>query len=566
MAILGIDLGTTNSLAAVWQDGKPVLIPNAFGEYLTPSVVGVDDNGSVIVGKVAKERLVSHPDKTLASFKRYMPYDRQLMLGERPVTPAVLSSFVLRRLKEDAEQFLGEPIEEAVISVPAYFDDNGRNATKLAGELAGLRVERIVNEPSAAALYENYQEPEEKTLLVFDFGGGTLDISVVDIFHPIIEIISVAGDNQLGGDDFNRVIAQYFCHVNGLRFDALTGEQQAIILKQSELCKIALTTNPKAAMLANINGRAYSMVLDNRTLFAIAGELFKRIEAPIVRAVRDAKITLDEIDEVLLVGGSSQMPVVRSFLEELLSFDVTLSPSANSAIAKGTAVAAAIKARTPEIKNMILTDLCPFSLGIRLFNNAEEENGLFYPMIERNTTLPASREHRFFTVADGQEEIAVKIAQGEKYYFDKNLYLGELTLEVPPGPAGQESVLVRFTYDINGIIQVDVTVESTGLTKSKMIINPSIRLDEEGLRKKLEELSHIKVHPREQETNRLLLARADALFEEATGTMREDVMDKKQLFEHTLATQDARLIRNAQQQFDRYLTQLEGYFSNPFGF
>ena len=566
MAILGIDLGTTNSLAAVWQDGKPVLIPNAFGEYLTPSVVGVDDNGSVIVGKVAKERLVSHPDKTLASFKRYMPYDRQLMLGDRPVTPAVLSSFVLRRLKEDAEQFLGEPIEEAVISVPAYFDDNGRNATKLAGELAGLRVERIVNEPSAAALYENYQEPEEKTLLVFDFGGGTLVFSVVDIFHPIIEIISVAGDNQLGGDDFNRVIAQYFCHVNGLRFDALTGEQQAIILKQSELCKIALTTNPKAAMLANINGRAYSMVLDNRTLFAIAGELFKRIEAPIVRAVRDAKITLDEIDEVLLVGGSSQMPVVRSFLEELLSFDVTLSPSANSAIAKGTAVAAAIKARTPEIKNMILTDLCPFSLGIRLFNNAEEENGLFYPMIERNTTLPASREHRFFTVADGQEEIAVKIAQGEKYYFDKNLYLGELTLEVPPGPAGQESVLVRFTYDINGIIQVDVTVESTGLTKSKMIINPSIRLDEEGLRKKLEELSHIKVHPREQETNRLLLARADALFEEATGTMREDVMDKKQLFEHTLATQDARLIRNAQQQFDRYLTQLEGYFSNPFGF
>ena len=249
MATVGIDLGTTNSLVSVWQDDKCTLIPNNLGEYLTPSVVGIDENGEMLVGRTAKERLISHPENTVASFKRFMGTEKTFMLGNRRFTAADLSSMVLRQLKEDAEKYLGEPVEEAVISVPAYFNDFQRNATKMAGELAGLTVERLVNEPSAAALaYRFGKTKEDQTFLVFDFGGGTLDISIVDAFDSVIEIVAVAGDNHLGGDDVNRAIAEKFLSVNRIDEGKITNEERASLIRESEKLKRTLTDAPEGEM------------------------------------------------------------------------------------------------------------------------------------------------------------------------------------------------------------------------------------------------------------------------------------------------------------------------------
>ncbi|MBQ0136318.1 MAG: Hsp70 family protein, partial [Oscillospiraceae bacterium] len=319
MAIIGIDLGTTNSLVAAFRNGKSELIPNSFGEFLTPSCVGLDDDGEkILVGKIAKDRLISHPNLTVSSFKRFMGTDKKIIVGERVFTAPELSSFVIRQLKDDAEAYLGEPVDEAVISVPAYFDDNGRNATKMAGELAGLRVERIINEPSAASLAYRKDADEDATFLVCDLGGGTFDVSVVDAFDNIIEITSVAGDNHLGGDDWNIAIAQYFCDENNLKVDELSNETKAIILKQAEMCKIALNTSEPVIMSVSIGEDTYMASLTNKKLVEISAGLFKRIEQPIRHALYDASMTVKDIDYVVMVGGSSKMHTVSKYIEQLV--------------------------------------------------------------------------------------------------------------------------------------------------------------------------------------------------------------------------------------------------------
>ena len=289
MATVGIDLGTTNSLVSVWQDDKCTLIPNNLGEYLTPSVVGIDENGEMLVGRTAKERLISHPESTVASFKRFMGTEKTFMLGNRRFTAADLSSMVLRQLKEDAEKYLGEPVEEAVISVPAYFNDFQRNATKMAGELAGLTVERLVNEPSAAALaYRFGKTKEDQTFLVFDFGGGTLDISIVDAFDSVIEIVAVAGDNHLGGDDVNRAIAEKFLSVNRIDEGKITNEERASLIRESEKLKRTLTDAPEGEMEVVIGGQIYQMKLDAKGLLEVSAKLLEGIGIPLKRAMNDS--------------------------------------------------------------------------------------------------------------------------------------------------------------------------------------------------------------------------------------------------------------------------------------
>lgn len=562
--IIGIDLGTTNSLAAVWKDGKSVLIPNSFGEFLTPSVVGVDDEGNILVGKIAKERLITHPDKTVSSFKSFMGSRKDLKLGDRQYSPEELSSFVLRKLKEDAEVFLGESVDEAVISVPAYFNDNGRNATKLAGELAGLKVERIINEPSAAALAYGISNESEDTYLVFDFGGGTLDISIVDIFDSVVEIVSVAGDNHLGGDDFNLAIANYFCTENGLDYELLPNEIKAILIKQAEQCKITLSTQEKAAVMLNLNNKDYSLILDNNKLLSATANLFERIKKPILKALSDASLYSDDISDIILVGGSSHMLLVRKFLESLFDRDVNVSVSPDTAVAVGVGVAVGIKERNEDIKDVVLTDICPFTLGVNIHNENDPDNCFFSPLIERNTTLPASYEDVLCTACDNQREIVVKIAQGEKMYFNNNLYLGEVSMNVPPRPAGKEKILVRLTYDINGILQIDVKSMSSGKSKSKTIINNS-RLSEKEIEKKIKELEKIKVHPREFEENKFLVARAERLYEEARGDMRDFILRRIQYFNSVVDAQDKRKIRIEGENFSRFLDSVENNLNNPFG-
>lgn len=563
MAIIGIDLGTTNSLASVWRNGRCELIPNSFGEFLTPSVVGFDDEDNVIIGKIAKQRLVSHPDLTAASFKCFMGTKQEISLGKKVFTPPELSSFILRQLKEDAELYLGEPVEEAVISVPAYFDDNGRSATKLAGELAAIKVERIINEPSAAALAYKQGTDDEDMFLIFDFGGGTLDISIVDIFDSVIEIIAVAGDNHLGGDDFNRAIAEYFCKENQLNYSALPSEVKAIVLKQAELCKIALSTQPEAAMVLNYNNHVYTLALDNQKLLTVTADLFERIEKPIVKALHDASVSANEISEVILIGGSSHMLLVQKYLENLFDTQINVTISPDTAVALGVGIASGIKVRNEEIKDMVLTDICPFSLGISTTNKDDFSAPFFTPIIERNTTLPASIVKRFYTSHDDQRTISIGIAQGEKMYFKQNLFLDEIELSVTPAPEGERSVDVRFSYDINGILQVDVTNNETGKIISKTIVNNN-RLSENEVKSKLEQLEKLKIHPRDLDKNKLLIARAESLYEESIGDLREIIRLQLERFNNALSIQDTRKIRKTTESFSRFLDSIENGGYNPF--
>lgn len=558
MAVIGIDLGTTNSLASVWKDGKCQLIPNSFGEYLTPSVVGIDENGDIIVGKIAKERLVSHPNSTCASFKRFMGTDMQLKIGDKKFTAQELSSFVLRQLKDDAERFLGEPVTEALVSVPAYFDDNGRNATKISGELASLFVERIVNEPSAAALAYRQQYDEDKIFLIFDFGGGTLDISVVDIFENIIEIVAVAGDNHLGGDDFNMAIANYFCKQNDLDYKELSDDVKAIIIRQAEMCKIALNESDTTAMAVVIDEKTYSMTLDTKKLVELCGVLFKKIEIPILKALHDAEIGLNEIDEVILVGGSSRMMVVQKYLKHLLKCKIKNSVSPDEIVAIGVGVAAGIKSRNEDIKDVLLTDICPFTLGTGVVNDLMPGNNLFSPIIERNSTLPISNAQIYETSCDYQRQILMEIYQGESMYCNENILLGDVKLNVPKRLKGEEKIELRYTYDINGILEVEAEVLSTKEVKSKLIVNKNLNMSEEELKKRLDELQSLKISPAENDDNRYILARAERLYKENFGEVRSAIGRYIFDFSQVLVSQNGTKIRRYRNFLERYFDVLEG--------
>lgn len=562
MPIIGIDLGTTNSLAAVWMDDKCVLIPNTLGDYLTPSAVSIDEDGAVLVGRTARDRLVSHPDRTAASFKRLMGSDTKLTLAGKTFTPVELSAFVLRRLKEDAEAFLGAPVTEAVISVPAHFDDNARSATKAAGELAGFRVERIINEPSAAALAYHKGSDEDMTFLVVDFGGGTLDVSVVDAFSNIIETIAVAGDNHLGGDDFNQAIVSYFCKENDLILSDLPRETSASLLRQAEQCKIALSSAEPVMMIAEIAGQQHTLLLNNQKLVNISTPLLRRIEVPIARALRDCQSTVSEIDEIVLVGGSCQMPLVQQYLHHMLGKPPLHEFDTDTTVALGAGIAAGIKERRSALRDTLLTDICPFTLGVNVINHEDPSNDLFSPILERNTSLPASRMSTYFTTHNNQTKVSIGIYQGEGIYCRDNLKLGEIEINVPRTARGTQGVDVRLTYDINGILQIEVTCQSTGQKNQTLILNPQFRLNEEELQAHLAALEQYKLLPREEEENKVLLARAARLYSESTGMLREQIHEQISYFNLLLREAIEPKLRRYRKELAQFLDQIDDHLGS----
>ena len=351
MAIIGIDLGTTNSLATVYTEGGVKLIRNALGKALTPSVVGVDDDGNVIVGDVAKERLVTHPDLTAAEFKRTMGTGREYSLGDKKFSSQQLSSIVLRKIVSDAKEFLGEEIEEAVISVPAYFNDKMRVATKQAAELAGIKCERLINEPSAAALaYLHNHEWKDGTYMVVDFGGGTLDVSIIDSFDSVMEIIAVAGNNQLGGKDFNEAIYRHFCETNNLSESDLSSEERAIIYRMAETTKIALSTNPMAVMSVVLNDQKYSLALDSNELIRISHDVFEKIHEPIRKVLKDSRLRPGDLEAIVLVGGSCKMPTVISYIEKVTGIKPCTDIDPDTAIGFGAGIYSGIKSKNADLK------------------------------------------------------------------------------------------------------------------------------------------------------------------------------------------------------------------------
>lgn len=557
MPIIGIDLGTTNSLAAVWRNGKSELIPNANGDYLTPSVVSVDTDGTILTGQAAKDRLVSHPEATASCFKRYMGTPKTFHLGKRSFTPEELSALILRRLREDAECYLGEEITEAVISVPAYFAEAQRAATKRAGALAGLVVERLVNEPSAAALSGHIGEGDtDKVSLVFDLGGGTLDVSLVERFENVVSVTAVSGDNQLGGSDFDQLIARGFCEETGISFDELSQQRQEILIRQAEQCKKALTTQEPVIMAIDDGALSASLLLTNEWLIRKCSTLFRRMIAPIRTVFRDAELSIDELDELVMVGGSSHMPSVRRYITQSLGQRPAHDSRPDTSIALGAAICAGMKARIPDIKELVLTDVCPFTLGIARYNESDSARDLMSPIIERNSVLPSSKEGTYYTVADGQSAIDVHIYQGENVYCEDNTLLGSLSISVPPAPRGHQSVCVRFTYDINGLLEVDV-VNKNG--ESAHLVLQNKEMTEQQVQQRLKELSALKLHPRDQEVPRMLIARAERLYAMTNGSLRTDVERMLEWYQSKLNTQENIQVGKASRRIELFLDRVESY-------
>lgn len=523
--IVGIDLGTTNSLIAYFTEEGPKIIPNRLGKNLTPSVVSVDKEGNVYVGETARERMSLYPDSVAMAFKRSMGTERIYDLSGHRFKPEELSSMVLRSLKEDAESFLGEEITEAVISVPAYFDDKRRKATKRAGELAGLKVERMISEPTAAAVaYGLYDKTKDTRFLVFDLGGGTFDVSVLELYHNILEVRAVAGDNYLGGEDFTEVMAKLFLHKSGLQMQKLSEKDQVRLYRQAEKAKCAISDGEKVTMTFLYGEETREEQITAKEYEEACEELLMKIREPVKKSLADAGLKLSDIDEVLLIGGATRLSIVRDFLIRLFRKfpDTKLNP--DETVALGAAVQAAMKERREEVKEVILTDVCSFTLGTEVVVEFEEgkfEDGRFCPIIERNTVIPASHTERLYTARDNQDRVRVRVLQGESRFARNNLYLGELEIQVPPAPKGQESVDVTYTYDINSLLEVEVKVVSTGETRKMIIKGQDNQMTDEEIARRMEELSYLKIHPRDQEENRLVLLRAERMYEETLGDRRK---------------------------------------------
>lgn len=549
--IVGIDLGTTNSLIAYFSEEGPRIIPNRLGKNLTPSVVSVDQEGNVYVGETARERMSLFPDSVAQTFKRSMGTERDYVLSGRHFRPEELSSMVLRALKEDAEAYLGEEVTEAVISVPAYFDDKRRKATRRAGELAGLKVDRMISEPTAAAVaYGLYDKTRDTRFLVFDLGGGTFDVSILELYHNILEVRAVAGDNYLGGEDFTEVMAKLFLQKRRLQLQNLNEKEQVRLYRQAEKAKRAINDQSEVAMSFLYQEETLEEVITAKEYGEACEELLMKIREPVKKSLADAGLKLGDIDEVLLIGGATRLSIVRDFLIRLFRKfpDTRLNP--DETVALGAAVQAAMKERREEVREVILTDVCSFTLGTEVVVEYEEgrfENGRFCPIIERNTVIPASHTERLYTVRDNQDKVRVRVLQGESRFARNNLFLGELTVEIPRAPKGQESIDVTYTYDINSLLEVEVTVNSTG-EKQKMIIKgQENQMTDEEVKKRMEELAYLKIQPRDYEENRLVLLRAERMYEESLGDRRKRLDHYITAFEGALEKGDHDEIMDARE-------------------
>jgi molecular chaperone HscC len=565
--IVGIDLGTTNSLVAVWRDGKATIIPNALGRPLTPSCVGLMDDGTLSIGEAAKERLQTHPDKTASLFKRYMGTNRQIRLGPKSYRPEELSSFVLRVLKADAEAFLGETITEAIITVPAYFSDAQRKATRIAGELAGLRVDRLLNEPTAAALAYGLQNNDESKFLVFDLGGGTFDVSILELFEGVMEVRASAGDNFLGGEDFVTLLMDTFIARTGFAKKAgldskqLPPEIQQRLRAIAERVKCALTDQPSATMQMEVKGETYTLELSQEEFQNLSEPLLDRLRQPVERALRDARIMPSALNNIVLAGGATRMPMVRRMVSRMFGRFPVVDLNPDELIALGAAVQAGLKMRDATLEEVVMTDVSPYTMGMEVSRSQgpnQIASGFYLPVIERNCVVPVSKVTRVNTMADNQKMVNLRVFQGECPMVSDNVFLGELHIPVPPRRAGEVELDIRFTYDVNGLLEAEAIVVETGAKHSLVIEeNPGVMTSDE-IKERLHLLDAIKIHPRDQTENRAVMARAERLYQQLLGGSRDRIGEAIATFQFVLNQQDADPIREARIQMKHLLDQMEG--------
>lgn len=551
--LLGIDLGTTNSLIAVWQDGQARLIANALGEVLTPSVVSVDDDGSILVGQAARARLTTHPQRTAAAFKRFMGSDKRYALGEHRFTPEELSALVLGSLKQDAEAYLGCPVSEAVISVPAYFSDEQRKRTVFAAELAGLKVQRLINEPTAAAMAYGLHEQKFERTLVFDLGGGTFDVTVLEYALPLIEVHASTGDNYLGGEDFTEALLQACLRDWSLKAEDL--EPQALASLHDAIEQLKCEVGEGSRTFAwSMDGQPREWQLDEQKLQAIWAPLLARVRTPIEQALRDARLSPRELDSLVLVGGATRMPQVQQLVAKLFGRLPYRHLDPDTIVALGAASQAACKARDAAIDELILTDVCPYTLGVAS-SRGEDVTGAFSPIIERNTIIPTSKVQRFYSSHPEQKFVRIAVYQGERPWVRDNILVD--SFEIPLQPTGEiQSLDVRFSYDINGLLEVDVTFLESGQKHSHSIDRSPTGLDAQARQASEERLAKLKIHPRDTLPNRTLLARLERAWMQSLGDERELIGSWLDAFNAVLAGQQAGEISRERQALSQALDEL----------
>ena len=561
MTCIGIDLGTTNSLAAVWQNQKIELIPNALGELMTPSVVSLSDKGAIIIGQAAKDRLTTHSSYSIACFKRLMGTNSKVTLGKKMFVPEELSSLILRQLKEDAEIYLGETVEEAIISVPAYFNDNQRNATRIAAQLADLKVDRLINEPTAAALaYGVNNQADEQTYIIIDLGGGTFDVSILEKFDNIMEVHASAGDSFLGGEDFTERLVKEFCKEKSLDYEKLSQKDKSQLYYQFERLKQQLSKEKKVEVNFQVNEQNYSYSLDHDKFNKQVKPLLQKLLAPIENSIRDANIRIQDMDDIFIVGGATRMPIIRQFIARLFGRLPSCHINPDEVVAMGAAIQAALKERNEDFDDIVLTDVCPFSMGIETSTDKENGSvvsGLYSIILERNQVIPVSRTERFFTMRDNQHRIDVNIFQGEQRLTDNNIKLGNISINVPTKKRGEESIDIRFTYDINGLLEVVVTVTSTKEKKQLVINNSQNRMTDKEIKQALKKLDQLKIHPRDKSENQALLSRAERIFQQSLGHERDQIGRLLLQFETVLDSQDEKKIKKAVSEFMQALDTLD---------
>lgn len=534
---IGIDLGTTNSLIAVWQDGAAQLIPNKFGEYLTPSIISMDENKQILVGKPAAARKTSHPDKTAALFKRAMGSHTLWHLGEESFNAPELSSLVLRSLKEDAEDYLQQPIKDVVISVPAYFSDEQRKHTRLAAELAGLNAVRLINEPTAAAMAYGLHTQQNSRSLVFDLGGGTFDVTVLEYATPIIEVHASAGDNYLGGEDFTHLLLDEVLKRWNLDKSALTDSDLAALYACVEAAKCASGSPLRMSWL--YQERALESTFYDDELEALWLPLLNRLRTPIEQALRDSRLKPEQIDSLVLVGGASQMPLVQRIAVRLFGKLPYQSYDPSTIVALGAATQAACRLRHEDVEEVILTDICPYSLGVEV--NRQGVPGIFSPIIERNTTVPVSKVETYSTMHPEQDSICVRVYQGESHKVKNNILIDSFDVMLKPNGHIQ-AIDIRFSYDINGLLEVDVLLED-GKSESRIISHNATSLTTQQIDASRERLLALKIYPRDLLINRTFKAQLEEQWSRALG-------DEREMLGEIITDFDAALLSNDMQRVD----------------